>query len=104
VPHRDLRDLAQATDVALLRTRRHALSVALRAADSWHALWHTSPLCAPGPRVGSRSTRMLQRITIYEYERGLEYRKGRLRRPLDPGRYRIPTWTTKVRRAPGAEA
>jgi hypothetical protein len=47
---------------------------------------------------------MLQRITIYEYERGLEYPKGRLRRPLDPGRYRIPTWTTKVRRAPGAEA
>ncbi len=31
-------------------------------------------------------------ITIYEYERGLLYKNGKLLRVLEAGRYRLGTW------------
>jgi hypothetical protein len=36
-----------------------------------------------------RSFWLWKEITVYEYERGLLYREGRLKRFLEPGRYRF---------------
>ena len=40
----------------------------------------------------------VRRITVYEYERGLRYHKGRFHRVLDPGQYwYIPFWTQIIK-------
>jgi regulator of protease activity HflC (stomatin/prohibitin superfamily) len=38
------------------------------------------------------------RITIYEYERGLKYNRGRFVRVLEPGSYRYWTYATTIRK------
>jgi regulator of protease activity HflC (stomatin/prohibitin superfamily) len=39
-----------------------------------------------------------QKVTVYEWERGLLYRRGRLDRVLEPGRYRLSQRTAWVRK------
>jgi regulator of protease activity HflC (stomatin/prohibitin superfamily) len=40
--------------------------------------------------------RLFERITIYEFQRGLRYRKGKFDGVLEPGQYRLARRTTRV--------
>ena len=41
---------------------------------------------------------MVKRVTVFEYERGLRYVKGRFQNVLEPGRYRLWTRSTVVQK------
>jgi regulator of protease activity HflC (stomatin/prohibitin superfamily) len=40
---------------------------------------------------------LFRSVTVYEYERGLRYRKGRFAGIVDPGRYRLPPYTEVIK-------
>jgi hypothetical protein len=40
----------------------------------------------------------LKRITIYEYERGLKYNRGRFVQALEPGSYRYWAYVTAIKK------
>jgi regulator of protease activity HflC (stomatin/prohibitin superfamily) len=40
---------------------------------------------------------LFRSVTVYEYERGLRYRKGRFEGIVDPGRYRLPPHTEVIK-------
>ena len=48
--------------------------------------------------IGSMIERLIPRVTVFEYERGLRYERGRYTGVLTPGQYRVRSATTTIRK------